>query len=600
MPAAGAEAKKTQEEINKNIVRITKLLEMHGRNPAEVKAQKKEELDLIKQEKLLQEKWGDVLEEQKTEMKKQRVGFTSLTSFMGLEAKKYFAETEKNMITWGGLAKSIGTGVKEWFDAASKQNTMLGRTLRLGASLWKGVNDHIIGTVKNIFSTITGQMREVLGEMAGVFDFIKNIFMGMFNFLKDSFKGFFQRVPPHDRQRNKLLQKMVDFMRRAEKRDMLEFMVPDEAFQGLLMPLAMIAAALVGGAIGYFLRPFQAIWKMFRIGNILTSVKNFLMNFKWFGKIMAKFKGVGGLTDKIVEWTGKFMKWFPKFGKVLGKLFGALKWGMKWIGWPITIIFAVIDFIKGFNKTQGTIAEKIIGGLKAAVMGFFELPIKLIGWLIEKLLGLFGVKVDGVADKIIAVFEWIIEAGFGWVKPIVGFIQGFIEGGPMGAIKGFFDGIKSMIKHLISVFPEPVQKLIIGFFQNIGEFFKLVVDKFSGLLKWFGIDFGDEGTGATTTTGKVGTVAHGDFMQMTEAEAKKLEAQQQATSQAIVGAVEKQTQEQKTHNEELAKKQGDNIAVAMSSSGGYQSAPPDTSGNEKISDEVDLGLSVWGNLNASF
>jgi len=592
MPAP-AEAK-TQEQINKNIVRITKLLEMHGANPAQVKAEKKEKEDLIKKEKLLQEKWVDVIDEQKDQLAKQKQGVTTMTTFIGLEAKKYFAETSKTQITWGGLAKSIGSGIKNWFDAAVKQNTMLGRTLRLGASLWKGVNDHIIGTVKNVFSKIGSQMREVLGELAEVFDFVKGIFMGIFNFIKDSLFGFFKQVPPADRKRNKLLQKIVDFMRRAEKRDMLEFAIPDEKFQGLLLPLAMLAAALVGGAIGYFLKPFQAIWKMFKIGTILTAVKNFLYNFKWFGKIMAKFQGVGGLTDKILEWTGKFMKWFPRLSKYLGMLFKAVRWGMKWIGWPITIIMGVIDFIKGFNATEGTIAEKIMGGLKAAVMGFFELPIKLIGWIVEKILGLFGVKVDGVAEKIIAVFEWIVEAGFGWLKPIVGFIEGFIEGGPMGAIKGFFDGIKSMFKHLISIFPEPVQQMIIGFFETLGEWFGILVDKFKGLLSWFGIEFGEQ-----EPVSKAGTVAPGDFMQMTDLEAKKIKAQQDANSQAVVDAVEKQTREQKEHQEKLSREQGDNIAVAMAGAGqGY--APSKTTDEKEIPDGIAEIYSMIGNSNASW
>jgi hypothetical protein len=310
-------------------------------------------------------------------MEKRTVGVSTMTSFIGLEAKKYFAETEKNMVTWGGLAKSIGTGVKDWFNAASKQNTMLGRTLRLGASLWKGVNDHIIGTVKNVFGKIGSQMREVLGELAEVFDFIKGIFMGLFNFVKDAFLGFFKRVPPHDRKRNKLLQKMVDFMRRAEKRDMLEFMVPDEAIQGLLLPLAMIAAAIVGGMAARFMAPFKAIWQVTKLGIAFKKIKDFFLSIKFF-------------ANKVffIKWT--FIKWgrkiadmfgkvgpFMKFAGVLSKLGRAFAWGFRVLGWPLTILIGIFDFIKGVVTSDAeTWAGRIMDGLKAAVEGFLGLPIR--------------------------------------------------------------------------------------------------------------------------------------------------------------------------------------------------------------------------------
>lgn len=597
MPVA-APADKSTEKLAKSVDTITKLLQAHSGNPAQIKAKKDDEKKLVKDHKKVLGQWEEVLDDEKKQLEENKVRVFTMTSFIGNEAKRYFAQSESTGVTWAGLAKSIGTGVKNWFNAAKEQNTMLGRTLRFGAALWKGVNDHIIGSVRNVFSKIGSEMREVLGELAEVFDFIKGIFMGIFNFMKDAFMGFFKRAPEHDRKRNKLLTKIVDYMRRAEKRDMLEFGIPDRSFQGLILTLALIAAALVGGMIARFMLPFRVIWKGLRLNIAFKKIKSFFLAIQWFGNKVFKIKWT------FIKWGRRIAEIFGKLGPlakfagILGKIGRAFLWGFKVLGWPLTIIIGVIDFIRGFvTSTADTLAGKIMDGLKKAVEGFFGLPVKFIGWVIEKVLGLFGVEVTGVADKIMGVLFWIVEAMFGWMKPIVGFIEGFISGGPAGAVKGFVDGIKSMIKHLISIFPEPVQKMIIGFFSNLGEFFSLVSEKFKGLLSWFGIDMEGGGGGGEQP---VGTVASGDFMQMTDAEAKKIEAERQAQSTAIVDAVEKQTKEQKDHQELLAKKQGDNIAVAMSTGygGGYK--PPDSPGTEQIPDEVDMGMAVFSNINASF
>lgn len=597
MPAP-APADKSTEKLAKSVDTITKLLQAHSGNPAQIKAKKDEEKKLVKDHKKVLGQWEEVLDDEKKQLEENKVRIFTMTSFIGNEAKRYFAQSESTGVTWAGLAKSIGTGVKNWFNAAKEQNTMLGRTLRFGAALWKGVNDHIIGSVKNIFSKIGSEMREVLGELAEVFDFIKGIFMGIFNFIKDAFLGFFKRAPAHDRKRNQLLTKIVDFMRRAEKRDMLEFAIPDASFQGLIMTLALIGAALVGGMIARFMLPFKVVFSALKLGVAFTKIKSFFLAIQWFGNKVFKIKWT------FIKWGRKIAEVFGKFGplanfaKVLGKLGRAFLWGFKVLGWPLTIILGVIDFIIGVVTSKAdTWAGRIMDGLMKAVDGFLGLPVKLLGWVIEKVAGLFGVEVTGVADKIMGVIRWIVEAMFGWMKPIVGFIEGFISGGPAGAVKGFVDGIKSMINHLISIFPEPVQKMIIGFFSNLGEFFGILVEKFKGLLSWFGVDLAEGGGGGEAP---VGTVASGDFMQMTDAEAKKIEAERQANQTAIVDAVEKQTKDQKDHNELLAKKQGDNIAVAMSQSGGYRSAPSDSPSTEQLPDEVDMGLAVFSNINASF
>lgn len=550
MPAT---PEKTQEEINKNIVRITKLLEMHGKNPAEVKAQKKEEQELIKQEKLLQEKWVEVIDDEKKELEKRKVGITSLTSFIGLEAKKYFAATGKQMYTWGGLFDSFKTGVKSWFDAASKQNTMLGRTLRLGASLWKGVNDHIIGTLKNVFGKIGSQVREVLGELAEVFDVIKGIFMGVFNFIKDSFLGFFKRVPPEDRKRNKLLQEMVGYMRRREKRELLELGTKKGGGLGGLGLWSMLGlgiAAVIGGMIRAFLLPFEVMVRATGLRWVAVKLFNWITSFKSFAKIIFTTKW------KFITWGRQFMGFLGKlgvFGRMLIKLGSALKFGFKFLGWPLTIILGVIDFIRGFASAEGNLADKITAGVKAAIFGFIELPVKLIGWLVEKILGLFGVEVTGVADKIMGFFSYIIDFWVGMFRPIIGFFEGLFK------TKGSF------IERLKGAFS--------GFLQGIMGMF----DKMKPILKWFGIDFDEKAKpGAEPPKPKSSLSA------VTSAEAKKDAEKQQEQTDQIKDELREQTQKQIDAQKQLAKEQGENVAVAIS---GGSEAP--RSGDQQIADEVD-------------
>jgi len=575
---------KTQEEVAKSVKRISELLAMHGANPAQVKADKKEDKELRNKEKDLLAKWVEVVDKQKDDLKKRTVKVSSMTSFIGMEAKKYFAETERNQVTWGGLAKAWGTGIKDWFNAAQKQRTMLGATLRLGATLWKGVNDHVIGAIKNIFGKIGSQVREVMGELAEVFDVVIGVFKSAFNFIKDSFLGFFSRVPPQDRKRNQLLQKIVDFMRRREKRDFVDMGKTAGGAKGFWLIIGMIIAALVGGMIKKILMPFKMLFKGLRIGAGLARIKMFFLAFSKFGNALFK------IQHKIL-WYGEMIKgllsWFPKIGKVLGHLFTALRWGFRWLGWPIQIIFSVIDFIKGFNATEGNIAQKIIGGLKQVVKGFIELPVKLLGWVIEKVLGLFGVEVTGVADKIMGWIDTILEISYGWLKPILGFFEGFFstEGNILdkliGGVKGFFDGIKSMFMTIAGLLPESMQENIVQFFTAFGAFFEMLIDKFKGLLEWFGIEFDSPESNSNTPMAP----ASNDFMQVTQAEAAMYDEKMRNANAGITDAIEKQTEKQIEEQKKLSKQQGDAMAIALGGNAGGGTAPgsPDT----QIPDESD-------------
>lgn len=96
-------------------------------------------------------------------------------------------------------------------------------------------------------------------------------------------------------------------------------------------------------------------------------------------------------------------------------LFKSLKFGFKFFGWPLNILLAVIDFIKGFTQTKGDLLAKIMGGLEAAIQGFLELPINLLGWVVDWVREkIFGVDISkkgdfagGVKNFISGVFDWV-------------------------------------------------------------------------------------------------------------------------------------------------------------------------------------------------
>ncbi|HSH50597.1 MAG TPA: hypothetical protein VK982_02635, partial [Bacteroidales bacterium] len=103
----------------------------------------------------------------------------------------------------------------------------------------------------------------------------------------------------------------------------------------------------------------------------------------------------------------------------------------RWLGWPITILMGLIDFVKGFKSEQGNIIEKIYGGLKEAFLGLFELPIMAIGWITDKILGMFGVEIEGgIAKKI---------------EDVIGFF--------FDTVGNFFGGILDLIKEWGSKIP---------------------------------------------------------------------------------------------------------------------------------------------------
>lgn len=179
------------------------------------------------------------------------------------------------------------------------------------------------------------------------------------------------------------------------------------------IPLAILAAG-IGALVGQILLPFKGIWKV---------VKPFFLPFKFLFDLLAKSR-IGQLFRAIKK--SKFFVTMVKMFKFLMKLPGirvilkGLKWGFKKLLWPLQILLSIIDFAKGFMRTQGTIWEKIKGGIKNVIMEFLKFPLflfgKLLDWITGDEAGTGEKKLTEGLSKLIDDFFFYFDKVFGPIK----------------------------------------------------------------------------------------------------------------------------------------------------------------------------------------
>lgn len=257
------------------------------------------------------------------------------------------------------------------------------------------------------------------------------------------------------------------------------------------VPLFLIGLAL-GTAVAFIIKPFQVIAKIFKtayavlqgplilkalkgLGKLFGGIIKFVFSPKTamlldklggFGRFIFKifkplfsFVNMGELSTigKIFEGLGKGFKTFSKIFtgvfKFLGKILelpflrfltrGFLV-GFEKIFWPLQILLSAIDFVKGFMKTEGTILDKIKGGIKNVIVEFFKWPLELLGkiweWIQVKIFGknpedieegkAAKTLIEGLGKGIDIIFEgWRLLFGLLWegVKWIGSKISPFID-----------------------------------------------------------------------------------------------------------------------------------------------------------------------------
>jgi hypothetical protein len=247
-----------------------------------------------------------------------------------------------------------------------------------------------------------------------------------------------------------ILNEQLEHDRQIELERDREIDTPEKSwFEKILTPLLGFGAFILGGIYKSVILPFQIIGSLlsplteklvkgvkglvnfFKGLPVLSGVSENVQKFStWVKGLVGTVKGmplIKPIVEKVTSLFGKIKDFGNKFG-FLGKIF---KNGMRWLGWPITVVMGLIDFVKGFKSEQGNIIEKIYGGLKEAFLGLFELPIMAIGWITDKILGMFGVEIEGgIAKKI---------------EDVIGFF--------FDTVGNFFGGILDLIKEWGSKIP---------------------------------------------------------------------------------------------------------------------------------------------------
>jgi hypothetical protein len=402
------------KKLNKTVDEAVNMLKVYMGNPAQTKNMNEKQREAI-------DKWFDVGEQAEETQKKQRAFVERERDENGKFIKKKENQANKFM----GIAQSVG-GILGKAGAGLKSAAV---------GLFKGLKENLsslFGQIKSHFLGLFGEESEWFGILGSIYDSVK----GFFGWFARGFIFLFKRSPAWAKKMTGTLSKMYALQMKQVK---LGFLDDDKKKKGGLLGALGLALFLAGAMFAGWLKArlmsLVMMWKGFKLTGIFKSLK--LRMLKFFGD-----KGISGWFTKL--W--KILKRVP----ILGRLLQGLKFGLKWLGWPITILMGIIDFIKGFSETEGSLFEKVKGGLWAALEGFIELPVMFIGWVVEKILGMFGVEVDGIADKMMAwihvAFDFL--ADFNPLAPLMDFIEGFMgtEGTFWEKIKGGFNGVMEGLK----------------------------------------------------------------------------------------------------------------------------------------------------------
>ena len=201
-------------------------------------------------------------------------------------------------------------------------------------------------------------------------------------------------------------------------------------------------------------------------------------------------EGVGGLAKsaEVAEGAGKGIKLLGEAGESLsvlgkfGKLATGLSRGLGKLALPLTIIFAVFDFISGFmnagkilgKKGKLNFGDRVAGGVGGIFKGFFG--------IIDFVLGLIGIKthigdfVGRMAGKQFLIVIKTLTIGFKMLFKVLKVIGRLV----MLIMKPFIEGFMAFYKLVL----EPLVGFISKIVDVIGGALEGIIDGISGALDW--------------------------------------------------------------------------------------------------------------------
>lgn len=250
--------------------------------------------------------------------------------------------------------------------------------------------------------------------------------------------------------------------------------------RGLMGALAAILGGVIGTIAGIFSGWFKALKFVFNRGFIKTLSTTFANFFKG---LKANFKG--GALAKGFARIGNFFKsigsFFGRVFKIFGTIFGFFKNVVTIAGkvaavvskifYPLLLLLGLFEtikgFITGFVETEGSLFDKILGGLQGAITGLLDFlvaaPLNLvkniIGWIagalgfegVKEKLNSFDFSFGGIVAKVFDVLKFvssvamkIIKFPYALAAGIAGGIAALLPGG-LSPKEGFMKGFNAVM-----------------------------------------------------------------------------------------------------------------------------------------------------------
>jgi hypothetical protein len=552
------------KKLNKTVDEAVNILKLYVGNSAQIKNMNEKQRQAI-------EKWFDVTEKQEETVKQTR----AFTERERDEKGRFLKKQEAFSWSIMGIAKGIS-------------GMFMGMTKGIGNSL-RGIANGITSKLSNLFSAVKGHFLGLFGEESEWFDIlggIKDSITGFFGWFTRGFIWIFRRTPSWASKIVKTLGKMYSLQIRQMKLDMLGDPKKKKlGFWALLGAALFLAAALVGAWIRKKLMGIELMLRGLRIRKIWDGIKLRIFGlmrtmrgrFGWLddilkSRVFLKFKN-GFIAFKKV--MSNFGKWLMK-APLIGKLLKGLRFGFKVLGWPITILFGIIDFIKGWRKDLGDWRSKLITGLKTVFHGLLDLPLEILGWAYDKIVGIFGVESANTGEKLKKWFDSIMGFMFKWgpIGLITDIIKGFTsEGGFKGA---FADKVKSLQEPLF---------YMIDFIAGIwNSFLDWAVEKVKN-VPWLGDKVIEMSKSLRMDTiERPSSIESNIDSKIRKNEAKKIEKEEE-NNKSLLSAIDNQTQATKATN-----KQTEGAVQAMTSLSTVNQGAGGGGEQKQIPDEVDN----WG------
>lgn len=232
--------------------------------------------------------------------------------------------------------------------------------------------------------------------------------------------------------------------------------------KGLMGALAAILGGVIGTIAGIFAGWFKALKFVFNRGFIKTLSTTFANFFKGlktqfkggalakgFAKIGNFFKSIGSFFGRVFKIFGTIFGFFKNVVTIAGKVAAVVSK----IFFPLLVLLGLFEtikgFISGFVETEGSLFDKILGGLQGAITGLLDFLIAAPANLVKNIIGWIAgaLGFDGVKEKLEGFdfsFGGIISAVFDVIK-FVNSIALKILKFPIALAAGIAGGIAALL-----------------------------------------------------------------------------------------------------------------------------------------------------------